>query len=79
MAHMTYEQHLDEVTTLITEKYAVADQEAIAMVMKAQANDYFSGHDDHPHICTLERAHEDAQTVFKTYGSKKPIKAKRAR
>lgn len=79
MAHMTYEQHLDEVTTLITEKYAVADQDAINMVMKAQANDYFSGHDDHPHICTLERAHDDARAVFKAYGNTRPTKAKRAR
>lgn len=69
---MTYEEHLDEVTTLITEKYAVADREAIAMVMRAQADDYFSGHDDDPSICTLERAHEDARTVFKKYRAKKP-------
>lgn len=69
---MTYEEHLDEVTTLITEKYAVADRDAIAMVMRAQADDYFSGHDDDPSICTLERAHEDARTVFKKYRAKKP-------
>lgn len=69
---MTYEEHLDEVTTLITEKYAVADRDAIAMVMRAQADDYFSGHDDDPSICTLERAHEDARTVFKKYRPKKP-------
>jgi len=43
---MTYEEHLDEVTTLITEKYDVADQAAIKMVMRAQADDFFSGHDD---------------------------------
>lgn len=69
---MTYEEHLDEVTTLITEKYAVADRDAIAMVMRAQADDYFSGHDDDPSICTQERAHEDARTVFKKYRAKKP-------
>lgn len=69
---MTYEEHLDEVTTLITEKYAVADRDAIAMVMRAQADDYFSGHDDDPSICTLERAHEDARMVFKKYRAKKP-------
>lgn len=68
---MTYEQHLDEVTTLITEKYSVADQDAIDMVMRAQADDYFSGHDDDTSICTLDRAHEDARTVFKQYGKKK--------
>lgn len=64
---MTYEEYLDEVTTLITEKYAVADAAAIKMVMRAQADDFFSGHDDDPSICTLERAHRDAQTVFKKY------------
>jgi len=66
-AHMTYEQHLDEVTTLIVEKYGLEDEAAIRMVMRAQADDYFSGHDDDPTICTQDRAHEDARTVFKKY------------
>ena len=64
---MTYEAHLDEVTTLITEKYDVADEAAIQMVMRAQADDFFSGHDDDPAICTLERAHQDARAVFRKY------------
>jgi len=64
---MTYEEHLDEVTTLITEKYGLSDQAAIQMVMRAQADDFFSGHDDDPSICTLERAHRDAKIVFKMY------------
>ena len=64
---MTYEEHLDEVTTLITEKYAISDEKAIRMVMCAQADNYFSGHDDDPAICTLERAHRDAKAVFKKY------------
>lgn len=64
---MTYEEHLDEVTTLITEKYDVEDDAAIAIVMRAQADGYFSGHDDDPSICTLDRAHQDARTVFKQY------------
>jgi hypothetical protein len=68
--HMTYEAFLDEVTTLITEKYDVADKAAIAMVMQAQEGEYFSGHDDNPKICTLDRAHEDARAVFKKYGTK---------
>ena len=71
---MTYEEHLDEVTTLITEKYDVADQVAIDMVMRAQANDFFSGHDDDPRICTLDRAHADARAVFKQYGPAKKAK-----
>ncbi len=64
---MTYEEHLDEVTTLITEKYDVADQVAIKMVMRAQADDFFSGHDDNPAICTLDRAHLDARAVYRKY------------
>ncbi len=64
---MTYEEHLDEVSTLITEKYGVSDEAAIAMVMRAQADDFFSGHDDDPSICTLARAHQDARAVYKKY------------
>lgn len=64
---MTYEQHLDEVATLLTEKYDLEDDVAIALVMRAQADGYFSVHDDNPRICTLDRAHEDTRFVFKTY------------
>jgi len=64
---MSYEEHLDEVTTLITEKYDVADEDDIAMVMRAQDDEYFCGHDDDPSMCTLERAHQDARTVFRKY------------
>jgi len=64
---MTYEEYLDEVTTLITEKYGMSDEAAIRMVMLAQAGDFFSGHDDDPSICTLERAHRDAKIVFNQY------------
>lgn len=64
---MTYEDFLDEVTTLITEKYDMADEAAIQMVMRAQADDFFSGHDDDLSICTLDRAHKDAKIVFEKY------------
>lgn len=64
---MTYEEFLDEVTTLITEKYAIVDEAAIQMVMRAQADDFFSGHDDDLSICTLDRAHKDAKLVFDKY------------
>jgi hypothetical protein len=67
MKPMTYEEHLDEVTTLITEKYGLGDEVAIAMVMRAQADGYFSGHDDDPSICTLDRAHQDARIVVRKY------------
>jgi hypothetical protein len=65
---MTYEQYLDEVTTLITEKFGVADEPAIQMVMRAQADGYFSIHDDKPSMCTLDRAHADARAVYKKFG-----------
>ena len=64
---MTYEEHLDEVTTLITEKYDISDEAAIKMVMRAQSDDFFTGHDDDPAICTLDRAHLDAKAIFKKY------------
>jgi hypothetical protein len=64
---MTYEEHLDEVATLITEIYTLSDDAAIALVMRAQADEFFSGHDDDPSICTQERAEEDARAVFKRY------------
>ncbi|MCX7166151.1 MAG: hypothetical protein NTV11_07735 [Rhodocyclales bacterium] len=64
---MTYEEHLDEVATLLTEEFDMSDETAIQMVMRAQADDFFSGHDDDPSICTLERAHQDAKTVFRKY------------
>lgn len=66
-ANLTYEEYLDEVTTLITEKYAVADVAAIGMVMRAQADDFFVGHDDDPSMRSLARAHRDAKTVFGKY------------
>lgn len=64
---MSYEAYLDEVTTLITEKFDVSDDAAIAMVMRAQADDFFSIHDDNPAMCTLDRAHQDAKTVYNRY------------
>jgi hypothetical protein len=68
--HMTYEAFLDEVTTLITEKYDMTDDAAIRMVMRAQEDGFFSGHDDDPKICTLDQAHHDARTVFTKYKAK---------
>lgn len=61
---MNYEEYLDEVTTLIAEKYDIADEAAVQMVMRAQADDFFIAHDDDPAICSLERAHKDAKTIF---------------
>ena len=64
---MTYEEHLDEVATLLTENYGLTDEAAIQLVMRAQADDYFSGHDDDPSICTLARAGKDAKTLMKQF------------
>ena len=38
--HTTYEEHLDEVATLLTEIFTLSDQTAIEIVMRAQADDY---------------------------------------
>ena len=72
---MTYEEHLDEVATLLTELYTLSDEIAIGIVLRAQADDYFSGHDDDPSICTQERAEQDARNVFRKY--KPPKKSTR--
>lgn len=61
---MTYEEYLDEVTTLLTELYDLADEEAIKLVMRAQAADFFTLHDDLPEMRTQERAEQDARTIF---------------
>ncbi len=54
-------------TSLITEIYPATDAATIKMVIRAQANDFFGSHDNALSICTLNRAHRDAQTVFKKY------------
>lgn len=71
MTTYTYEQHLDEVATLLTEIYTLSDETAIAIVMRAQADDYFSAHDDDPSLCTQQRAEQDARAVFKRYKPRK--------
>lgn len=61
---MTYEQYLDEVTTLLTEMFDMSDDAAIKHVMRAQAADFFTLHDDIPAMRTQERAVQDARTLF---------------
>ena len=61
---MTYEAYLDEVTTLITEMFDVSDEAAIKHVMRAQAADFFTLHDDLPAMRTQERAVQDAKAIF---------------
>jgi hypothetical protein len=61
---MTYEEYLDEVTTLITEKYNVSDAAAIKMVVKAQDAEFFVAHDEKEALRTEDQAHKDAKTIF---------------
>ena len=61
---MTYEEYLDEVTTLITEKYNLTDAAAIKLVVKAQAADFFVAHDEQEAMRTVDRAHQDAKSLF---------------
>lgn len=69
---MTYEAYLDEVTTLMTEKFDLSDEDAIKHVMRAQANDFFTLHDDKPEMRTQERAEQDAQTIFALKNKSRP-------
>ncbi|MEB0020912.1 hypothetical protein [Actimicrobium sp. CCI2.3] len=61
---MTYEEFLDEVTTLLTELYDLEDAAAIKLVMDAQEAEFFSVHDDVPAMCTPEQAKLDAIKLF---------------
>jgi hypothetical protein len=65
---MTYEEYLDEVTTLIVEKYGIADAAAIKIVVDAQDKEYFVAHDDQPGMRTLDRAHADARALYQASG-----------
>jgi hypothetical protein len=64
MTYLTYEAYLDEVTTLLTELYDLDDNAAIKLVMDAQEAEYFSPHDDHEEMRTLERAKQDAVALY---------------
>lgn len=61
---MTYEEYLDEVTTLITEKFEVSDADAIKLVMQAQAADFFVQHDAVPTLRNHDQAERDATSIF---------------
>lgn len=69
---MTYEEYLDEVTTLLTELFDLTDDDAIKHVMRAQAADFFTLHDDDPAMRTLERAKQDAKTIFEQKNKSRP-------
>ena len=71
---MTYEEYLDEVTTLITEKYNLSDAAAIKLVVKAQDAEFFVEHDDKEDMRTIDRAHQDAKTIYLASQQKKSQK-----
>jgi hypothetical protein len=79
MDNLTYEAYLDEVTTLLTELYDLDDAAAIKLVVDAQAAEYFSPHDDHPAMRTLERAKEDAVALYKARQARVDTQAKQQR
>jgi hypothetical protein len=61
---MTYEEYLDEVTTLITEKYNLSDAAAIKLVVKAQDAEFFVAHDQNDAMRSVDQAHQDAKTLY---------------
>lgn len=67
---MTYEEYLDEVTTLIFEKYNLPEKEAVKIVVAAQKNEFFVAHDDDDKLRTVEQAHKDAKALFTAAGWK---------
>jgi hypothetical protein len=69
---MTYEEYLDEVTTLLTELYGLTDAAAIKHVMRAQSQDFFTLHDEDPAMRTQERAEQDAKTIFAEKNKPRP-------
>lgn len=69
---MTYEEYLDEVTTLIYEKYDVTEADAVKFVVRAQAAEFFSLHDDKPEMRTPERAELDAKTIYEQRNKSNP-------
>jgi len=61
---MTYEEFLDEVTTLIVEKYDLEDSAAIKLVVDAQDKGFFVRHDDDKRLRNIDQAHQDARTLY---------------
>lgn len=73
---MTYEEFLDEVTTLLTELYDLDDEAAIKLVVDAQAADYFVTHDDKEELRTLAQAKLDAAALFQAKQNKNETQRK---
>jgi hypothetical protein len=73
---MTYEEFLDEVTTLLTEMYDLDDQAAIKLVVDAQANDYFVIHDDKEELRTFAQAKVEAVALYQAKQNKNETQRK---
>lgn len=73
---MTYEEFLDEVTTLLTELYELDDAAAIKLVMDAQEAEFFSVHDDVEAMRNLEQAGKDAKALFEQKKNKQQTQKK---
>ena len=61
---MTYEEYLDEVTTLIFEKYGLKEAAAVKLVVDAQDREFFVKHDEDKALRTIDQAHKDAKTLY---------------
>ncbi|TFW26528.1 hypothetical protein [Duganella callida] len=69
---MTYEEYLDEVTTLIFEKYGITEAAAVKLVVDAQDREFFVKHDDDKNLRNVDQAHKDAKTLYEAaHGGKK--------
>ena len=64
MTTLTYEEYLDEVTTVLTELYDLGDDAALKLVVAAQDAEFFVPHDAHAEMRTAEQAKKDAVTLF---------------
>jgi hypothetical protein len=67
---MTYEEFLDEVTTLITELFDFDDEAAIKLVVDAQDAGYFIAHDEAEDMRTVEQAKKDATALVEAKRNK---------
>lgn len=76
MTNLTYEQFLDEVTTVLTELYDLEDAAAIKLVVDAQDASFFTLHDDRVEMRTLEQAKKDAITLFENKENKQQTQKK---
>lgn len=73
---MTYEEFLDEITTLLTEMYDLSDEAAIKLVVDAQANDYFVTHDDKEELRSFAQAKIEAAAIYQAKQNKNETQRK---